>query len=278
MNARLGDREKVVAGYWADGPRTETPPGRWCLFAQFVSLRDGHTADQDVKLFFALTNGLLDASVAVWEAKRYYDSPRPVTAIRFLFGGRPVRAWAGPFQGTQLVSGDVWQSYIATPPFAECVSGHSAFSAASAEILRSFTGSDRFGAQVMIEAGSSAIEPGVVPAGSVTLAWRTFSEAADEAGLSRRYGGIHFEDGDLAGRLMGRQIGVLVWKTALSYFNGTVGAADVDRSHRGGLLRYPSGNTMILRPFPSESRVRWAAAARNVTIEAAVTFGSPATP
>ncbi len=61
----------------------------------------------------------------------------------------------------------------------------------------------------------------MVPAAAVTLAWRTFSEAADEAGLSRRYGGIHFEDGDLMGRRMGRQIGRLVWQTAQSYFDGT---------------------------------------------------------
>jgi len=221
MSARLGDREKAMAGYWADGPRTETPPGHWCLLAQFVSERDAHTLEQDVKLFFALANSLMDASIAVWEAKRHYDSPRPVTTIRFLLAGRPIHAWAGPFQGTQLISGEQWQSYLATPPFAEYVSGHSTFSAAAAEILRSFTGSDAFGAQVTIEPGSSPIEPGVVPAAAVTLAWRTFSDAADEAGLSRRYGGIHFEDGDLAGRQMGRQIGRLVWRTAQSYFDGT---------------------------------------------------------
>ena len=187
LSAQLGDREKVIAGYWADGPRTETPPGHWCLFAQLVSRRDAHSLEQDTKLFFALANGLLDASIAAWHVKREHDSVRPITAIRFLFGGRPIRAWAGPYQGVQLIPGDQWQSYIGTPPFAEFVSGHSTFSAASAEILRSFTGSDEFGAQVTIKAGLSAIEPGLVPREDVTLSWRTFSEAADEAGLSRRY-------------------------------------------------------------------------------------------
>jgi hypothetical protein len=220
LSAQLGDREKVMAGYWSDGPRTEAPPGHWCLFAQFVSRRDAHSLEQDAKLFFALANGLLDASIAVWDTKRHYDYVRPVTAIRFLFAGRPVRAWAGPYQGTQLISGDQWQSYIGTPPFAEYVSGHSTFSAASAEILRSFTGSDDFGAQVTIPAGSSAIEPGLVPREDVTLSWRTFSEAADEAGLSRRYGGIHFEAADLEGRALGRRIGALVWQKARAYFDG----------------------------------------------------------
>jgi hypothetical protein len=220
LSARLTDRQKMIAEYWEDGPRTETPPGHWCLLAQVISRRDGHTLDQDVKLFFALSNALMDASIAVWEAKRFYDSVRPVTAIRFLFAGQPVRAWGGPFQGTRLIPGDTWRAYITTPPFAEYVSGHSTFSAASAEILRSFTGSDDFGAQVTFPAGSSRIEPGLVPRAPVTLAWRTFSEAADEAGMSRRYGGIHFEDGDLEGQTMGRRIGALVWEKAQGYFAG----------------------------------------------------------
>jgi VCPO second helical-bundle domain/Domain of unknown function (DUF6851) len=220
LSAQLGDRAKVIASYWADGPRTETPPGHWCLFAQFVSRRDRHSVDQDTKLFFALTNALLDASIAVWDTKREYDYVRPVTAIRFLFAGRPIRAWAGPYEGTQLMPGERWQSYIATPPFPEYVSGHSTFSAASAEILRSFTGGDEFGAQVTIPAGSSPIEPGFVPREDITLLWRTFSEAADEAALSRRYGGIHFESGDLEGRLLGRRIGALVWQKAQAYFDG----------------------------------------------------------
>lgn len=222
LSAGLGDLEKVIAGYWVDGPRTETPPGHWCLFAEFVSRRDSHTLEQDVKLFFALSNALLDASIAAWEAKRFYDYVRPVTAIRFLFAGQPVRAWAGPYQGTQLIAGDTWQPYIPTPPFAEYVSGHSAFSAASAEILRLFTGSDYLGAHVTIPAGWSPIEPGVVPGEDVTLSWQTFSEAAAEAGLSRRYGGIHFQDGDLEARAMGRQIGALVWQKAQAYFLGLV--------------------------------------------------------
>lgn len=220
LSARLDDREKVIASYWADGPRTETPPGHWCLFAEFVSRRDHHTLEQDVKMFFALANALLDASIAVWEAKVYYDYVRPITAIRFLFAGQPVRAWAGPFMGTRLIPGETWQSYIQTPPFAEYVSGHSSFSAASAEILRSFTGSDRMDAEVTIPAGASPIEAGLVPRTAVTLSWRTFSEAADEAGFSRSLGGIHFKAGDLAGRALGRQIGMLVWEKAQAYFDG----------------------------------------------------------
>jgi hypothetical protein len=132
-----------------------------------------------------------------------------------------VLAWGGPYQGTQLISGETFRTYIPTPPFAEYVSGHSTFSAASAEILKSVAGSDAFGAFVTIAAGASPIEPGAVPAQPVTLSWPTFSAAADQAGISRRYGGIHFQSGDLDARALGRQVGALVWEKANTYFDGT---------------------------------------------------------
>ena len=59
-----------------------------------------------------------------------------------------------------------------------------------------------------------------MPATDVTLSWATFSDAADEAGISRRYGGIHFEDGDLKGRVMGRQIDAQAWDKAQAYITG----------------------------------------------------------
>ncbi len=220
MSARLTDRAKVIAEYWADGPNTETPPGHWNLFAQFVSQRDSHTTDEDVVMFFALGNALLDASITVWDCKVVYDYIRPISAVRFLYAGEMIEAWAGPFQGTQLIRGEDFRSYIATPPFAEYTSGHSAFSAASAAILRAFTGEAHFGASVVFAPGSSTIEPGAVPASSVTLAWRTFEEAADEAGLSRRLGGIHFRNGDLESREIGKRVGQQVWARVMEYLAG----------------------------------------------------------
>jgi hypothetical protein len=221
LNATLDDTRKMIAEYWADGPATVTPPGHWFLFAQEVSRRDGHTADEDVKMLFVLGNAVLDASIAVWDCKVAFDSPRPVSALRFLYDGKPVRAWGGPGVGTALIDGALFRSYIATPPFAEYVSGHSTFSSASAEILRSFTGSDVFAGSVNLSAGSSSVEPGLTPARTVTLSWASYTEAADQAGVSRRYGGIHFESGDLAGRALGRGVGRLVWKKALTLFDGS---------------------------------------------------------
>jgi hypothetical protein len=185
-----------------------------------VSARDGHGLDEDVRLFFALTGALLDAGIACWDAKRAYDSVRPVTAIRFLFAGREVLAWGGPGQGTRRIRGEQWQPYIATPPFPEHPSGHSTFSAAAAAVLARFTGSDRFGASVTIRAGSSRVEPGTTPAADVVLSWPTFTDAADQAGRSRRYGGIHFKMGDLVGRALGAMVGARAWQAAAELFAG----------------------------------------------------------
>lgn len=233
LSAGLSDEHKMIAEYWADGPNSELPPGHWDLFAQFVSHRDHHGAgkpgvEADVKLFFALTNAIFDAGICCWDNKRAFGGVRPITAIRYLAsqqvpGFQHVYAWGGPCQGTRLIPGDQWlpyqPSWFPTPPFPGYSSGHSTFSAAGAEILRLFTGSDRFGDRVTFEEGSSRTEPGVVPSEDLTLHWATFSEAAAQAGLSRRYGGIHIEQDDLDGRAGGRLLARQAWAKALSYFN-----------------------------------------------------------
>jgi PAP2 superfamily len=229
LSANLTDFQKTVAEYWLDGPSSEQPPGHWALFAQWVSKRDRHSLDDDVKMFFLLSNALFDAGVAAWDAKRAYDSVRPATAIPLVFKGQRIRAWGGPGKGTVEIEGSEWIPYqptiFPTPPFPEFVSGHSTFSAAAASILKSWTRSDRFGYSVTLSAGSSKVEPGITPARPVTLSWQTFTQAADEAGMSRRYGGIHFERGDMAGRLLGRLVAMRVWSKAQAYFNGTASSS-----------------------------------------------------
>jgi hypothetical protein len=219
-----GGSRKAVAEYWSDGPRSELPPGHWNLFATWVSRRDRNGLDADVKLFFALANAQLDAGIAAWDAKRRYDNERPVTGVRFLKRGQTISAWGGPYQGTREISAEQWQPYVradvATPPSPDHVSGHSTFSAASATVLAAFTGSDRFGASATVRRGSSLVEPGATPATDVTLSWPTFSAAADEAGMSRRYGGIHYRAADLAGRILGRKVGVEVLVAAMNHIWG----------------------------------------------------------
>jgi hypothetical protein len=152
-------------------------------------------------------------------------------------------------KGVQRISGETFRSYIPTPPFSEYPSGHSAFSAASAEVLRLVTGSNTFGASYTIRAGSSSVEPGVAPSGSVTLAWSTFEEAADQAGLSRQYAGLHFEDSDLASRTMGRKIATVVWEKALTYFTGA--GPGGPREHERPPIVERWGSTPLVLPPPS---------------------------
>lgn len=216
--ANLTEQEKVIAEYWADGPSSELPPGHWILFASVVSERGNYNLEQDVKLYFMVGNAVMDSGIACWDCKRHFNYVRPITAIRTAFAGQMIPSWTG-----QLVKGEEWMPYQATtfitPPFAEFTSGHSTFSAAGAEILRRFTGSDTFGYSVTVPAGWSKFEANI-PSQPTTLYWSTFSQAADEAGLSRLYGGIHFEMANEYGKNMGRRVGGYVWDKAQRLFAG----------------------------------------------------------
>jgi hypothetical protein len=139
-------------------------------------------------------------------------------AIEVLFHGKTIRAWGGRGKGTVEMDGAQWIPYqpatSLTPPFPDYVSGHSTYSAAAARILQLWTGNDRFGYSVTLEKGSSKIEHGITPREPVTLKWETFTAAANEAGMSRRYGGIHFRRADLAGRTLGRAVADKAWARA----------------------------------------------------------------
>ena len=229
LQSQLTDLNKTSAYYWADGPGSELPPGHWAMFAQAAARAAGFTLDQNVKTFFALGNAMLDASIATWDAKRVQDTVRPITYIRWLYAGKQIRGWLGPGKGIGNIDGAQWRPYqepsVVTPPFPEYTSGHSAFSNAASCVFNHVVGSDKFRIQltVTIAAGRSTIEPGLVPARTTVLRFNSFTDAGDQAGMSRRYGGIHFEDGDLNGRTLGTEVGDAVWARAQSYFAGTAG-------------------------------------------------------
>jgi len=118
------------------------------------------------------------------------------------------------------MQGEGWCSYLPTPPFAEYPSGQSTFSYAFAEIVRCFCGDDEYRECVTFPACSSVIEPDCTPAEELTLSWNTVAEAAEQASLSRRYGGTHFCDGDMQGRELGKKVARVVWGKACFYFDG----------------------------------------------------------
>ena len=233
--SNLDDYKKVVTEYWIDGPGSEFPPGHTAVFAQALSRKNHFSLDKNVQMFFALGNALLDASVGSWTTKYKYDFWRPITAIRYLYANQTIHnAWKGPNQGNGDVQGENWIPYqastVVTPGFPEYVSGHSTFSAAGNVVLTAFTTSDIFNAYVTISATNpngtpwSKIEPGTPASGPVTLTWPTFTAASDQAGISRRYGGIHFWSGDYHARMLGNLLGRGAYAKAQSYIQGRIGS------------------------------------------------------
>jgi hypothetical protein len=237
--SNLSDSSKTRAEYWADGPKSEFPPGHTAVFAQALSRKKGHSLDTDVKLFFLVGNAMMDAGIAAWYQKYLgtwlgttskYDFVRPITAIREYYKAQGIttipNSWKGPNQGFGDVPTEQWLPYqalnVVTPPFPEYVSGHSTFTAAGATMLSTFNGSDTFGASVTIKAHSSKFESNT-PSTDVTLTWPTFSDASNDAGMSRRWGGIHFQTGDYHGRALGRQVAQYVWGTGQNYIKGYLG-------------------------------------------------------
>jgi hypothetical protein len=143
-----------------------------------------------------------------------------------------IRAWSGiPDDRETQVGGVTWIRAVdwvpyqlptfVTPSFPSYVSGHSTFSRAAAEVLTGFTGSEYFPGGLgawTIPAGDLDFEAG--PTTDVTLQWATYYDAADQAGISRLYGGIHIPADDFAGRLMGAACGIGAWERAQASFGG----------------------------------------------------------
>jgi hypothetical protein len=287
---RRGDYERALAEYWADGPKSETPPGHWNTIANEISDAPGlehriegrgplvDRLEWDVKLYLALNGAVHDAAVAAWGAKLFYDSTRPISMIRYMGGkgqssdpNRPaydpdglplvpglievvtrassapgarhaaladhvgevaIRAWsgppeepAGPSRGVRWILAVDWVPYQAptfvTPAFPGYVSGHSTFSRAAAEVLTGFTGSSYFPGGLYewhVPAGSFGIESG--PSEDLTMQWATYFDAADAAGISRLYMGIHVSPDDFGGRRVGSRCGKDAWALAQRYFDG----------------------------------------------------------
>ncbi|MBV6699933.1 vanadium-dependent haloperoxidase [Kitasatospora aureofaciens] len=217
-NANLTERQKAIAEHWQYKDSTSSSiPQEWAVF---VSRRDHHTLDDDVKLFFALNIAEGDEAVVDWKTKVDYDYGRPITMIRYAMAGQQIQGWAGPNQGTRTIDGSQWRPYLKTPAFAAYGSGHTGFTAAGAEILKQFTGSDAYGGSGTIRSGSSKIETGM-PSQDIALKWDTFSDAAQEVGESRLWGGVHWEFDHTEANAQGRKLARDVWREAQQYFNGT---------------------------------------------------------
>lgn len=214
MQANLTDYQKALVEFMRDGPQSVQQAGHWLKFAQDVSRRDNHTLDQDVKMYFYNQVVAMDAFIASWDSKMFYDYARPYALVHQYYDNQKIKAWGGEGKGFMEIDGNQWRPYspetFLCPPFPSYVSGHSTISGGCAEALKIWTGSDTFGSESTLVAGAMT-EPNNL-GDTITLKFPTFTETAEMAGISRVLGGYHIQSDNSAGLELGRNVAKEVWK------------------------------------------------------------------
>ena len=214
MQANLTDYQKALVEFMRDGPQSVQQAGHWLKFAQDVSRRDNHTLDQDVKMYFYNQVVAMDAFIASWDSKMYYDFARPYALVHEYYEDQIIKAWGGEGKGMMEMDGSQWRPYspetFLCPPFPSYTSGHSTISGGCAEALKLWTGSDEFGEEVKLVAGAMT-EPDNL-GDTVILKFPTFTETAEMAGISRVLGGYHIQADNVAGLELGRDVAREAWK------------------------------------------------------------------
>jgi hypothetical protein len=174
----ISKEQRAIARFWSDDPMlSPTPPGHWISIALQIFERDHLALDKSVDVLARLGVAEADAFIGCWNTKYQYDLLRPVTYIRRLMDPK-------------------WESLLTTPPFPEYPSGHSTQSGAAAAVL-----TQMFGENFAFEDATHQRD-GLPP-----RKFANFWAAANEAALSRLYGGIHFRAAVERGLEQGRCIG-----------------------------------------------------------------------
>ncbi len=214
LQANITDEQRALVEFMRDGPQSVQQAGHWLKFAQDVSRRDNHTLDEDVKMYFYNQMVAMDAFIASWDSKMFYDFARPYALVHNYFKDKTITAWAGAEKGMIKMKGQFWRPYspdvFLCPPFPSYTSGHSTISGGCAEALKLFTGSDTFGSSIELIPGALT-EPDNLGE-KVTLHFPTFTETAEMAGISRVLGGYHIQSDNIAGLELGRNVAHEDWK------------------------------------------------------------------
>lgn len=192
--------------------------------ALFAAQSRGLGLDEFVHYDFMTNLAAFDTAIAVWHEKHRHDAVRPISAVAHVYGDRHVTAWGGPGKGTVTdLPANRWRGYLNSADHPEFPSGSSAFCAAHAQASRLYFGSDDLGWSVPVPKGSSRFEPGVTPATDITLGpFVTWTQLAEECGMSRLWGGVHFRRAIEAGLEIGEQIGTLAHDFVQAHVAGDV--------------------------------------------------------
>lgn len=213
--AEGGAIQRAQSEYWELGDSTPYPPGWWLEASLDLIERADIDLKTALKITMSLSQATLDAGIASWDTKYHFDSVRPFTVINQLFFGSLVPSFRG-----EILAGtddrDVWFPYQLrrnfTPPFPDIPSGHSAFSYAASTVLKEVFQSNHFGYQSTSFNSRFDTTDGFDGDASngnefTDLSWTYLSLAAEEAGMSRLYGGIHMQEGNWIGLKFGIQVG-----------------------------------------------------------------------
>ncbi|MCR5856885.1 vanadium-dependent haloperoxidase [Mesorhizobium sp. J428] len=174
----LTDEQRAIARFWSDDPMlSPTPPGHWISIAIGILEKEDADLVTSAETLVRLGVTLADAFIGCWHSKFEYDLVRPLTYIRRVIDPK-------------------WEAILNTPPFPEYPSGHSTQSGAAATVL-----TDMFGPAYAFEDGTHSDD------GLPARRFASFWAAAEEAGISRLYGGIHFRSAIERGLDQGRCVG-----------------------------------------------------------------------
>ncbi len=189
----LNKEQKHIADFWDDNPfklnvvghvsyatKKFSPGGHWMNIVGIATEKDKTDFDKTVSIYAESSIALFDAFISCWHTKFSTNYIRPENPIN------------------KYLNSD-WRTYLQTPPFPEYTSGHAVISSATAEILTAKLGDN------IAFRDTSESEFGIAPRN-----FKSFRQAAMEAGMSRVYGGIHFKNSCLKGTIQGKQVADII--------------------------------------------------------------------
>jgi len=172
----LTQEQKDIAKWWADGATTTaTPPGHWVGIENQMATRLRMNLQEAAEMYALVGIAMADAFISCWDCKYKINLLRPITYIHENIDAN-------------------WMPLLTTPNFPEYTSGHSSSSGAASEMLTQIIGNQGF-----IDSTNTNL-------GFQPRYFSSFEEAAEEAAMSRVYGGIHYREAGTNGLAMGRCI------------------------------------------------------------------------